>query len=93
MDLASLPAHDAIAAVTRLIDKRIIDNYRLMPTHYIAYDLMHQTNEHAAHYSSQERNAFIERLHSLPDTTMRDIFLGIYANPVISKRNIMRCTP
>ncbi len=93
MNLASLPAHDAIAAVTRMIDKRIIHNYRLMPTHYIAYDLMHQTNEHAAHYSSQERNAFIERLHSLPDTTMRDIFLGIYANPVISKRNIMRCTP
>lgn len=80
-------------AVARLIDQRIISAYQLTPNNYIAYDLLEDGSTFADRYSEEQRQAFLqymEKLNTLgiSDTdTLRDIFLGIYANPIKSKKS------
>jgi hypothetical protein len=79
-------------AVARLIDQRIIGAYQLTPNNYIAYDLLEGSNTFADRYSEEQRQAFLQHMEKLntlgiSDTdTLRHIFLGIYANPIISKK-------
>lgn len=75
-------------AVARLIDSRIHAAYRLYPNNFIAHDLRHGSTRYASRYTQEERDAFTRRLQKLDryDTCdldqLRDIFLGIYSNPV-----------
>ena len=77
--------------VAKLIDSRIDGEYRLYPTNYIAYDILHGTQKHKNRYTKEEKDKFIERLQQLEryDTCdiekLKDIFLGIYSNPVDNK--------
>jgi 1-acyl-sn-glycerol-3-phosphate acyltransferase len=79
-------------AVARLIDSRINTAYRLYPNNYIAYDLRYGTSRYKDRYTQEQFDAFRQRLDSLEryDTCdiekLKDIFLGIYANPVKSKK-------
>jgi 1-acyl-sn-glycerol-3-phosphate acyltransferase len=74
--------------VAALIDRQIHRNFRLTCNNYIAHDLRSDTGQYAAHYTSQEKRMFIDHLYQCftPDTEdkalLRDIFLGIYANPL-----------
>lgn len=79
--------------VARMLDERICSAYRLMPSNYIAHDLRGGKNEFSEMYSREEKEAFVGRMsilslykgkYDLDELT--DIFLGIYANPVDSKR-------
>ena len=74
--------------VAQLIDQRIISAYHLTPNNYIAHDLRYGQQRYACHYTIDQRNAFVHHLEGLnrfdinePDV-LRDIFLGIYANPL-----------
>ena len=94
LDAETLRAYDGCThneyhkQVTRLLDRTIRGNYRLMPNNFIAHDLRYGQTRHAAHYTPAQKDAFIGRLGELakfevddPDL-LRDIFLGIYASPV-----------
>ena len=91
-DLNSIPADCADAqfrhSVAELIDRRICGGYRLFPNAYIAHDIRSGSGRYAAHYTDKQRDAFNARLHELDrfgnDPALREIFLGIYANPVDS---------
>lgn len=91
-DLNSIPADCADAQfrhnVAELIDRRICGGYRLFPNAYIAHDIRSGSGRYAAHYTDKQRDAFNARLHELDrfgnDPALREIFLGIYANPVDS---------
>ena len=78
-------------AVARLIDSRINTAYRLYPNNYIAYDLLYGTTRYRDAYTADEQAAFVCRMNKLEryDTCdidrLKDIFLGIYANPVNNK--------
>lgn len=80
-------------AVARLIDRRIHAAYRLYPNNFIAHDLLHGSTKYASCYTPEQRDAFEQRLQRLDhyDTCdldqLRDIFLGIYSNPVDNKTN------
>ena len=87
-EFESLPPHDAIAAVAKLIDRRIIGNYKLTRNNRIAHDLMNNASKPSARYTLQEKADFIKRMNRLSESEQREIFLGIYANPVNSKRTI-----
>ena len=83
----SLSDHEAINKIARLIDQRIISNYRLTENNYIAYDLLNNnTTQHTVPYTLEAKEAFINRTNLLPDFALRKILLGIYANPVISQQ-------
>ena len=75
-------------AVAELMDSRICGGYRLFPNAYVAHDIRSGVSEYAGLYTDEQRDAFTARLHELDkygtDPALRDIFLGIYANPVDS---------
>ena len=82
-----LTTGDYHRAVAHLLDQRINSAYQLLPNNFIAHDLrsgQHYTDR----YTAEERDAFLAHMQKLqefdiaePDV-LRDIFLGIYSNPV-----------
>ena len=78
-------------AVARLLDSRINAAYRLYPNNYVAYGLRYGTGKYQDYYTPRQKQEFLERLSLLEryDTCdiekLKDIFLGIYSNPVINK--------
>lgn len=80
-----------LQAIAQVIDDSIIQNYKLWPTKYIAYDLIHNTDTYASHYTEQEKQLFIRRLEmriSSSDAISKEYFLTMYANPLINKRKL-----
>jgi 1-acyl-sn-glycerol-3-phosphate acyltransferase len=72
--------------VAEVLDRRIQRLYHLMPTNYLAYDLLIGSNHHRQHYTPDIKNTFLQRMNQLPTEEHRQIFLRMYANPVISTR-------
>ncbi len=74
--------------LAEIIDQRIYRHYKLWPNNYIAFDILHQTNQYAGHYSAQQKAVFEEYMNDGlakligEADELREIFLGIYANPV-----------
>lgn len=77
-----------IQALAQVIDDSILQSYKLWPTNYIAYDLLHKTNQYQKHYTEDEKSLFERRYELKIDTTneqMVEGFLAMYANPVVNK--------
>lgn len=77
-----------IQALAQAIDDSILNSYKLWPTNYIAFDILHQSNLYTNHYSEQEKQLFERRLELRIDadnSTLRQAFLAMYANPVANK--------
>jgi len=79
--------------IAALIDERICRAYRLSPNNFIAHDIRTGTGELKDRYTESQKAAFNERLQALSRykdecdmSVLLDIFLGIYANPVDTKR-------
>jgi hypothetical protein len=72
--------------VAEVLDRRIQKLYRLMPTNYLAYDLLTGSNRHRQHYTAELKKLFLQRMGTLPDSEHQRIFIEMYANPVISAR-------
>lgn len=77
--------------VARIMDRRINSAYMLMPTNYIAHDLRSGSRKYLdVFYTKNQREEFKRRKDVLLESIseegnideLRDIFLGIYANPV-----------
>ncbi len=79
-------------AVAQLLDSRINAAYRLYPNNYIAYDLRYGTTKYQGNYTSKQKEEFLQHLGKLDryDTCdiekLKDIYLGIYSNPVANKQ-------
>ena len=85
--------NDRYQWIRHAVDLRVIEGYKLWKTNYIAYDLLNQGFKYNEHYTSDESAAFIGYMEHQLDLVekelcredLRDIFLKIYANPVVSK--------
>ncbi len=76
------------------LDLQIIENYVLHASNCIAYEILHGKVPHVNYTDknipydpaavSEQRAAFVARMNEIP-AEYRDIALGIYANPVVSK--------
>ncbi|WP_080779900.1 1-acyl-sn-glycerol-3-phosphate acyltransferase [Chryseobacterium phocaeense] len=76
-----------LQAVARIIDDSIIQNYKLWPTKFIAYDLLHDSNTYADQYTEKEKQLFVRRLEMRidpSDPVSKEYFLAMYANPLIN---------
>ena len=66
-------------------------HFGILPTNYIAYDLLTQTKTYAEYYSEQEKMEFENYMNSgLVNIEgeyeeLKNIFLDIYANPIKNK--------
>lgn len=77
-----------IQALAQVIDDSILKSYKLWPTNYIAYDLLHKTDQYKDQYTDDEKSLFERRYELKIDTTneqMVESFLAMYANPVVNK--------
>jgi 1-acyl-sn-glycerol-3-phosphate acyltransferase len=77
-----------IQALAQAIDDSILQSYMLWPTNYIAYDLLHKTDQYKDFYTENEKSLFERRLEMKIDENNPQIvesFLAMYANPVVNK--------
>ncbi|ASK30024.1 glycerol acyltransferase [Chryseobacterium sp. T16E-39] len=77
-----------LQAIAQVIDESIIQNYKLWPTKFIAYDLLNNTNRYAEQYTEKEKQLFVRRLEQRidqSDVVLKEHFLAMYANPLINK--------
>ena len=91
MQYDALTNNEYHKAVAHLIDSRINTAYRLWPNNYIAHDIRYGSKAFRAFYTPEEREAFMRRLAQLEKyddcdlDQLKDLFLGIYSNPVEKK--------
>ena len=77
-----------IQALAQAMDDSILQSYKLWPTNFIAYDLLHNTTTYSSMYTEKEKQLFERRLElriNADDTKQKESFLAMYANPVINK--------
>jgi len=88
--------NDRYQAIRHAVDIRVIENYRLWKTNYMAYDLLYETERFTDKYTPEDLEAFkayVEKKmkkveNSLDKVELRKIFLGIYCNPIIEKEKL-----
>lgn len=86
-----LTSNKQIQSIAKIIDQAILANYKLWPTNYIAYDLLHKTDTFQSKYTEEEQKLFHRRLDMRVDKSqpiMVTKFLEMYANPVTNKQNL-----
>jgi hypothetical protein len=90
-ELADLPCaspNEFYRKAAMLIDARIRGAYKLHDNNYIAHDLRSGRAAFASLYTQEGKTAFLTRCEQMlrevkgEEAALRDIFLGIYANPV-----------
>jgi hypothetical protein len=75
------------------IDHQIYSNFKLWPNNYIAEDIQTNTSLNSEHYTQEQFNKFVAMLDEAVDLIpgdkqiVRDMFLQMYVNPIINKRN------
>ena len=85
--------NDRYQMIRHAVDIRVVEGYKLWKTNYIAYDIVNGTDKYADRYTPEDVESFkaytehkLRRTdRSLDKNELRDIFLRIYANPVITK--------
>lgn len=89
--------NDCYQAIRHAVDVRIIEGYKLWKTNYIGYDMVNHTFKYRDKYTPEDVAQFTDYIEhqldkvekSLCRADLRDIFLRIYANPVVSLENLM----
>lgn len=89
--------NDRYQAIRHAVDVRIIEGYKLWKTNYIGYDMVNHTFKYRDKYTPEDVAQFADYVEhqldkveqSLCRADLRDIFLRIYANPVVSLENLM----
>ncbi|MAY83462.1 MAG: glycerol acyltransferase [Flavobacteriales bacterium] len=77
-----------LGAIADKIDEEIHLAYHLMPTNYIAWDLLNDSDKHKENYTAEERTGFQTYMESRITEVegdmdeIRKTFLSMYANPV-----------
>jgi len=90
------PISGQIEKLAAYIDQQIYSNFQLWPNNYIAEDILNNTSLNTEHYTVEQFNQFslmIEEaigLISGDPKIIRDMFLKMYINPVVNKRNSLR---
>ena len=88
------PKNKNLAELAHIIDQRVFKNYKLWKTNYIAYDLLHNCAKYSDNYSAKDKADFETYMHNGLRSMvgeadeLRNIFLGIYANPVRNKEQL-----
>jgi hypothetical protein len=91
--------NEKIARLARKMDMAIFQNYWLWPNNYIAYDILTAGEKYKDKYNSVEKDNFLHYMQkevSLIEGERHiidDIFLKIYANPVINYEKATRHEP
>lgn len=88
----SFEKNNKFAHLGKIIDYRILNNYKLYKNNYIAHDILNKSYKYEEFYAKEDKEQFVEYmkngLSKLPCrvtgemSELENIFLKIYANPV-----------
>jgi hypothetical protein len=87
------PISVQIEKLADYIDHQIYSNFQLWPNNYIAEDIQNKTSQNKEHYSQDQFNQFVSMMEEAVSLIqgdadiIRDMFLQMYVNPLINKRN------
>ena len=96
-EASQLDKNEKFKAICTAMDRRIVAEYKLWGNNYIAYDMLNATNEYASMYTAEQKAAFegymaaqlaSVKLTDIDMVELKEIFLSIYANPVVGKKNL-----
>ncbi len=90
--------NDRYQLIRHAVDKRVIEGYKLWPTHYMAYGLLNHSFKYSDKYTKEEKERFIEYMEKQLDSVepelnredLKRLFLEIYANPVTAKELLIK---
>ena len=88
MEINDSSSSDYYKNIAHLMDQRILAHFALMPNNYIAHDLRSGQNVYADRYTPEQKEQFLDYMRWMAEykdfdqTLLKEIFLGIYANPV-----------
>lgn len=82
--------NDLLKEIADIIDNEIYKHYYLFPSHYVAYDILHHSNEFENEYTAAEKQTFVDYVEKRTanfkgNDLAKEIFLKMYANPVLNK--------
>lgn len=80
--------NEQLQQITSYLDKRIHKNYRLWPSNYIAFDLLHNSDLYEQYYTQKEKRQFERRLTrrvNFKNALEVNSYLLMYANPVTNQ--------
>jgi hypothetical protein len=83
--------NDLMKEVANLIDQEIIQNFKLFPNNYVAYDLLFETDKFKDNYDSVDRENLLKHIDNKLMMTLGDEeaikkkILMIYAKPLMNK--------
>lgn len=95
-EAAKCDKNDRYQLIRHAVDVRVIQGYKLWPNNYIAYDILNATDKYSSNYTSEEKQKFVGYMEhqlgtvepELNKDELREVFLGIYANPVVAKEDL-----
>ena len=95
-EAAQCDKNDRYQLIRHAVDVRVIQGYKLWPNNYIAYDILNATDKYSSNYTSEEKQKFVGYMEhqlgtvepELNKDELREVFLGIYANPVVAKEDL-----
>lgn len=91
--------NEKFKALGLIMDKKINANFHLWKNNYIAYDILNKSSKYSDKYSDVDKSNFENYLNYKLSSSdieqnqygdIREIFLGIYSNPVKSKEILSR---
>lgn len=92
-EAAKCDKNDRYQLIRHAVDIRVIEGYKLWKNNYIAYDLLNHSFKYSEYYQPNDIERFVDYMRTQLDSVepeinrddLRRIFLGIYANPVVTK--------
>ena len=92
-EAAKCDKNDRYQLIRHAVDIRVIEGYRLWKNNYVAYDILNHSFKYSDMYDISDIEKFVAYMEHQLDTVekelnredLRRIFLGIYANPVVTK--------
>jgi len=84
-----------LGEIATMIDAQIHQDYHLWPSNYLAYDLLNNSSVYAHLYTEETLSQLNDRYKKTTEIVghdheeIRNLFLKLYANPVINKLNAM----
>ena len=89
--------NDRYQLIRHAVDVRVIQGYKLWDNNYIAYDILNDTDKYSGNYTQEDKDKFVAYMEhqlgtvepELDRAELREVFLGIYANPVVAKETMI----
>ena len=97
-EAAACDKNERYQMIRRAIDRRVIDGYKLFKNNYVAFDILNGSTKYADMYEQadvEKFSAYMEKQLAkvepeLDKAELKEVFLNIYANPVVTKELLER---